>query len=147
MKRYHQVASIIHKNLEERCPGFKKQQGYQHLYSVTTLCIELAKKRNLDTELAAIIGITHDYATYYTGTSFDHATRSAMLVKEILEKTDTFTAVEIQLITNAIKNHSHKEKIDDSYSELLKDADTYYLHLFEPDMVLSKEKIERIKKF
>lgn len=142
MKQYNEVVKIVHKNLESKCPGYSKQKGYQHLYGITTLCIELALIRGLDTDLAATIGILHDYATYYTASSFDHANRSAMLAKDIV--IDIYAKEEIDIICTAIKNHSNKQNIDDAYSKLIKDADTWYSYLFEPDQVFSLHKQQRI---
>lgn len=44
----------------------------------------------------------------------------------------------------AIRNHSHKERIDDPYSELIKDADTLVLYLSDSQAILSNEKQARI---
>ncbi|MFV0393097.1 MAG: HD domain-containing protein [Coprobacillaceae bacterium] len=144
MNRFHEITIIAYRNIEEKCYGIKKLDGYQHLYSVSTLCIQLAKKRNLNIELSAIIGVLHDYSTYYTGSSFDHANRSAMLANELLEKSELLNIEEITLVTTAIKNHSNKDVIDDEYSELIKDADIWYRYLYEPTMTFDMHKQKRI---
>ena len=106
--------------------------------------IDIAKTENLDQETAAIIGILHDLATYKFHTSFDHANRSSILAKDILSKSNLFSDAEINLIITAIKNHSFKERIDDKYSELIKNADLLVQHLNEPDALLSKNKQTRL---
>ena len=104
----------------------------------------LAKLKSLDLELAAIIGICHDLATYKFKSSFDHANRSSMLAREILADSNLFNHDEIILITTAIKNHSFKDRIDDEYSELIKDADLLVQSLNEPNAFFSKEKQHRL---
>lgn len=143
MRRLEKITEIVCKSLEQKCYGYKLRLGYRHLFGVSTLCILIAKKRNLDEELAGCIGILHDYATYYTNTSFDHAHRSSMLAKDILINSELFTDDEIEIITKAIFHHSNKETIDDIYSELIKDADVAerYLH---KDGILNKEAYQRI---
>lgn len=46
------------------------------MFQVETLCLLLAKERNLDDELCAIIGLLHDIAVPIYSSSFQHATRS-----------------------------------------------------------------------
>lgn len=46
-----------------------------------------------------------------------------MIAKDFLMQSGLFTEEEISIITSAIANHSHKEREDDAYSELIKDAD------------------------
>ena len=146
MKRDQVIIKTVLSNIEEKCFGIKKLEGYQHLISVSTLMTVIASKRGLDSTLASCIGILHDYATYYTNTSFDHATRSSILAKEVLEKTTLFTKNEVLLITTAIANHSKKELLQDVYSELIKDVDIYIQYLQEPTRVFSQDKQKRIHK-
>ena len=67
-----------------------------------------------------------------------------MIANDILKKEGLFTNEEISTIVTAIRNHSHKERIDDSYSELIKDADTLVLYLSDSQAILSNEKQARI---
>lgn len=146
MNQLQTIKDILYKDLENKCFGYKKKNGYDHLFGVSPLCGLLAIKRNLDVEIACIIGLLHDYSTYITGTSFDHAYRSAMMAKKILEDTNLFTGEEINIIVTAIKNHSSKNKIDDDYSELIKDADAMHQYLQEMDKVFSNDYQNRINK-
>lgn len=146
MNRYQIITEIVFTNLEQKCFGIKKIQGYQHLLGVSTLMMILAKKRGLDSELSSCIGILHDYATYYNTTSFNHATQSSILVTSLLEKTNLFTKQEIDCIIHAINKHSNKDTIDDVYSELIKDADSYQQYLMEPSQRFSVAKQQRINK-
>lgn len=146
MNQLQTIKDILYKDLEDKCFGYKKKNAYDHLFGVSSLCGILALKRNLDIEIACIIGLLHDYSTYITGTSFDHANRSALMVKKILENSNLFTIEEINIIVTAIKNHSSKDQIDDDYSELIKDADAMHQYLQEKDKVFSNDYQNRINK-
>ena len=137
MKRYYFIKEAINDILI-------KNNGLEHSANVANMAFLFAKLKNLDLELAAIIGICHDLATYRFKSSFDHANRSSMLAREILTNSNLFNHDEIILITTAIKNHSFKDRIDDEYSELIKDADLIVQYLNEPNVSFSKEKQRRL---
>lgn len=144
MNRYYIIKNTVYDILNDECFGNYRKQGIEHLFNVANMANLLAKIEDLDQELAAIIGILHDLATYKFHTSFDHANRSSILAKNILSDSGLFNDDEITLIITAIKNHSFKERIDDKYSELIKNADLLVQHLNEPDMLLSEEKQMRL---
>lgn len=144
MNRYALVTQLVFTNLEQKCFGIKKTQGYLHLIGVSTLMIVLAKKRNLDSEIAGCIGILHDYATYYHNTSFNHASHSSVLAASLLKDTSLFTDKEIDIIVQAVSNHSNKDTIEDNYSELIKDVDAYQHYLLDPKQLFSTTLQQRI---
>lgn len=144
MNRYYIIKDEVYTILNTECFGNNRKDGLEHLFNVANMAIFLAEIENLDPELAAIIGILHDLAAYKFCSHFDHANRSSMLAKTILTNSTLFTDEEIKLIVKAIKNHSFKDKIDDSYSELIKNADLLVQHLNEPDAVFSKDKQLRL---
>lgn len=146
MNRYEVIKDEVYQILTTNCFASKRKNAFEHLFSVTAMIQYLAKIRHLDLELASIIGILHDLATYKFNSSFDHANRSAIIAKDLLEKSNLFTAKEIELIFIAIKNHSNKKQIDDNYSELIKDADILVQYLNEPEALLSPEKKQRVDK-
>ncbi len=144
MIRYEIIKNEVYQIFNQYASKSEKQTGLEHLISVTAIIQYLAQKRQLDIELASIIAILHDIATYKYHSSFDHANRSSMIAHELLQASNQFERNEIILITTAIKNHSHKERIDDLYSELIKDADLLVQYLNEPDAILSNSKTNRI---
>ena len=146
MNRYEVIKDEVYQILTTNCFASKRKNAFEHLFSVTAMIQYLAKIRHLDLELASIIGILHDLATYKFNSSFDHANRSAIIAKDLLEKSNLFTAKEIELIFIAIKNHSNKKQIDDNYSELIKDADILVQYLNEPEALLPLEKKQRVDK-
>ena len=54
---------------------------------------------------------------------------------------------DLNIICNAIKNHSDKHLIHDDYSELLKDADILASYYESKDNVIKDEHYQRIKKY
>ncbi len=146
MSRVIDVKEILYKDIENKCYGKQKLDGFDHLSGVSSLCAYLANQRYLDEELASIIGLLHDCSTYLTGTSFDHAARSSDIARKILNDLDLFNRVEINIICNAIRNHSDKDKLHDEYSELIKDADVLQQYFNEIDAVLPLEYQKRINK-
>ena len=134
MKRYYFIKEIINDILI-------KNNGLEHSANVANMACLLAKLKSLDLELAAIIGICHDLATYKFKSSFDHANRSSMLAREILADSNLFNHDEIILITTAIKNHSFKDRIDDEAFQSFPYMKQYGLSL--RNMVLRKLHNER----
>lgn len=143
MSKLDLVKEHLYKDLESKCYGYKKKNAYDHLFGVSSICGILANKRNLNTDLACIIGLLHDYSTYVTGTSFDHAYRSSQMANQILKELD-FKEEEINIIVEAIKNHSDKEKYQDAYSELIKDADVLHQFISQKDAVFSNDYNKRL---
>lgn len=104
----------------------------KHSCSCTQVGRILAEKRNLSIELAEIICILHDIYVILEGKYKDHAKLGAPIAKKILEDIDSFSSEEIKTITEAIANHSDKDKYsDDPYIELAKDADVMDCSLYE----------------
>lgn len=139
MKRYLEIEKIVYQELENHCFGNKKRQGYRHLFGVSTLCLNYSYDRHLDAELCAIMGLLHDYSVYKNNTSFNHAQISSELAQKLLEDSLLFEKNEIDIIVQAIKNHSTKNKKHDAYSELLKMCDVLESYLHEPDCIFDKD--------
>ena len=141
MNRYFSLRDEVLHLLDEKSHGYYKRDAIAHMFQVETLCLLLAKQRNLDEELCVIIGLLHDLAVPIYSSSFQHATRSSELAKELLGP--IFNDEEKSIILTAISNHSHKERIDDAYSEVIKDADCWS-HYLEKDS-LEARRIRKIK--
>lgn len=116
----------------------------------------LAMKRKLDIELAEIICVLHDIYPITVGKYKDHAKLGATLAKKILHESKDFTILEINLITEAVGEHSNKDIYTDKpYVELAKDADVFecslyagaegFYRLHKPENVF-REYVRRIKK-
>ena len=146
MKRYTMLKEQFFKTLEKSTAGIYKQKAYFHSIQVTQICMMLAKERNLDIELCAIIGLFHDYSQFIRLSSFNHAKYSSEMTLELLEQYP-FTKEEINIIITAIKNHSDKEITHDAYSELIKDADLLVKYYDDPSSVFKTYEEKRIKKY
>nr|WP_318001188.1 HD domain-containing protein [uncultured Faecalibacillus sp.] len=138
MKRYLEIERIVYQELEKNCFGNKKRQGYRHLFGVSTLCIAYSQYVQLDCELCAIMGLLHDYSVYKNNTSFNHAQLSSELARKMLEESLLFENEEINIIVQAIKNHSTKNKVHDQYSELLKMCDVLETYYHDPNCIFDE---------
>ena len=137
MNRIETVREIVDKILLNMTDNEERRCAYIHLYGVSQSCALLAKKRKENGELAAIAGMLHDIYSYSAMDSNDHAHKGAKMAREILESLKTeilkmFTDEEIEQICTAIYNHSDKEIIHDTLSEILKDADVMQHVLYNP---------------
>lgn len=147
MKRYLEIEKQVYQELEKNCFGNKKRNGYRHLFGVSQLCLLYSKQFDLDQELCAIMGLLHDYSVYKNNTSFNHAFLSSELAQKMLEETLLFDEKEIEIIVEAIKNHSTKNQRYDPYSELLKMCDVVETFLHEPEMILDSNKKYYLEKW
>ncbi len=92
----------------------------------------LAQKRNLDVELAEIIGILHDIHVITEGNYDDHAKRGAEFARKMLGEMEGFSQKETELIAEAIAHHSEKQIYTEKpYVELAKDADVFDCSLYQ----------------
>jgi len=124
---------------ESRC-------GFVHLYGVSALCVQLALRRGLDPQMAALAGMLHDIWTYKTADSADHARLSALEAGRILRDTGCFAVGEIAVVCDAIEHHSAKDRIDGEMAELLKDADVFQHYLYNPALGAVQPENPRLRK-
>lgn len=138
MDRLEYIRQIIDQQLAHLYNEEKRKYAYIHLYGVSQCCILLAMKRGLNYELAGIMGMLHDLATYTKNCrQKDHAYLSAKMAQEILEQSELFTQEERDIIVQAIDHHSDKMCTADSiYDELLKDGDVLQHYFYNPAMPL-----------
>lgn len=101
-----------------------------HMSAVSQFCALIALKRGANVELATMSGLLHDYYTYKTLDSDDHAEKGAVLAREVLNKLKITTDDETDLICSAIHNHSSKGHKHSSFDEVLVDADVLQHGLF-----------------
>ncbi len=143
---------IVRKDLDKLIMGFDdpevQREAYVHLYGVGQACALIAFKRGHDgefAELACIAGMLHDIAKYENGINpTDHAKRSALRAWHILEMTNMFSEDELTMICTGIANHSDKNRSDDEFSEILKDADAMQHWLRNPAEAYFNEKSRNV---
>ncbi len=156
-KIQRQVTQLI---LSSKLPDEKRENSIVWELKHHAGCVQigriLAQKRNLDVELAEVICVLHDIYAIVEGKYKDHAKLGAELARKILEESKDFTTQEIDIITEAIAQHSDKDIYTDKpYVELAKDADVFecslyqgaerFYRLHKPEQVF-KEYVNRIKK-
>lgn len=130
--RLEVIRSIVDNILRAQADLVESRCGFVHLYGVSATCVLLAERRGVNAELSAVAGMLHDIAAYETGDTHDHARRGAERARELLSELGRFSVEEVAAITEAIANHSDKERIDSSLSEILKDADVLQHYLYNP---------------
>lgn len=123
-------------NNERRC-------AYVHLYGVAQAAALIAEKRNEDTELSVIAAMLHDIYSYKNMYTTDHAHKGAAMAKEILTELKIFSCEEIDKIYSAIYHHSDKHTINESFDEILKDADVMQHILYNPLFEIKAHEQER----
>lgn len=100
-----------------------------HAAGTARLAQLLAVKRNLDMELAFILGVLHDYGRIITGAKNDHAAVGSNYVREYLRESRLFSEAEINSLVTAVANHSLKDQKGTPMEELIKDADVLDAYL------------------
>lgn len=132
MNRLEKLREVIDGIVLANPDAGERRSGMIHLYGVAQHCVLLAKRRGLDEELAAVMGMLHDIYSYRHGHCPGHGEKGAVLAREILDDLGLFSAQEIGLVCGAIARHSDKGAVDGLYDELLKDADVLQHCFYNP---------------
>lgn len=147
MKRYETVKDYVYGQYLKIYNPALKQNAIVHTAMVDSNAALLAKLRNEDVELAKIAALLHDYAQFTQNCSHSkHAELSAEFAYDYLHQTGLFTENEIQIISDSIRFHSHKDRIDSPFGEIIKDADVLARHLEDPSKKMSPAKEKRLEK-
>jgi uncharacterized protein len=99
------------------------EEELNHSAGTARLAQLIAEKRHLNTELAFILGVLHDYGRVLTGTKNDHARIGSAYVQEYLTGSGGFSAEEVETLVTAAANHSLKDQKGSPLEEVIKDAD------------------------
>lgn len=94
-----------------------------HMASCARLAWSLALERGVDPELAAAAAAVHDYGRIITGLQKGHAETGCLPVLSFLKSSGLFSDIEINVISQAVKNHSNKTVVGTPIEEIVKDAD------------------------
>lgn len=144
MTRLEQIRGLVNSILAGVTDLAEKSLGYAHLYGVSGLGVQLALKRGLDPELAAVCGLLHDVYSVRTGLAWLHDQNGAEYMRPILRDLGTFSPEEQTLILSALFHHSDKAHVHTPYDEMLKDSDVLQHFLTNPFLPLYKEKTRRL---
>lgn len=133
--RVDTVRSYVDNMLLENHDDEDRRCGYVHLYGVGQAAALLALQRGHDrsySELALIAGMLHDFISYQGKAGPNHSHECEPVVREILTKTDEFSTEEVNMICQAVYNHSEKQTVGTEFDEILKDADVMQHWLRNP---------------
>jgi uncharacterized protein len=101
-----------------------------HMGSAASIAWTWALQRGVDPELAALAAAVHDFGRIITGRQENHAEAGYLPVQRFLWNTCLFTAEEIIIIAEAVKNHSSKTVVGTPVEEIVKDADVISCHQY-----------------
>jgi HD superfamily phosphodiesterase len=124
----------------------ERRIGYIHLYGVAQFCALIAMKRGENVELATMAGMLHDIYSYAKMDTKDHAHKSAILAREILESLQLTKEDETKTICDAIYTHSDKGITHSGLSEVLIDADVFQHWLYNPTFKIKPQEKDRYSK-
>jgi len=146
--RVDRVRAVLDKMIKEMDDQERQRNAYVHLYGTGQACALIAFKRGHDgiyAELACIAGMLHDITKFELGPDTpEHAKTGALRAWKLLSSTDEFTEEELTMICTGIANHSHKERTDDEFSEIIKDGDAMQHWLRNPAEAYFSEKSRNV---
>lgn len=145
MNRIEKVREYVDSVLLHMSDTTERRCGYLHLYGVSQACAMIALKRSENVELATIAGMLHDIYSYSTMDTKDHAHKGAVMAREILTSMQCFADDEIDIICNAIYNHSSKGSKQSSFDEVLIDADVLQHCLYNPLFDVTEHEKQRFE--
>lgn len=121
-KRFKNIRLLVNEMLSNSDSSIHKQEASASLYGVSSFASMLAMKRGLDTEIAAIIGLLHNYYFCKTGVSYFPGINSAETVRPILRDLNIFSKDEQLVILRAIFYQNQRRQVHGPYDEIIKDA-------------------------
>jgi len=114
------------------------------MLAVSSFAAMLAMKRNLNAEIATMIGLLHDIHTLLTDDHDNHTRLGSVRAREILSDLQIVSDEELELICTAIAHHSTKNGVHDPYSELAKDADVLSHYFFNTSLPIIEGEERRL---
>lgn len=145
MNRIEILRNYIDKILLNMTDDDERRCAYLHLYGVAQSCALIALKRGENVELAVMAGMLHDIYSYAKLDTKEHAHKGSVLAREILISLDITNEEETNLICNAIYNHSDKEIMHSTFTEVLIDADVMQHCLYNPLFEVMEHEKNRYK--
>ena len=128
MSRIKDLQKYVHRDLESMKDIEKYAKAMNHLHGVSFAAVIIAKKRGVNSELAAMAGLLHDVYAYKNGSYDDHAHLGADYARKLLLKTGLATPEETEIICNAIWHHSDKDVVDFPLDEVIKTRMYFITH-------------------
>lgn len=126
MSRLKELREYVDNELNKMEDAGKRTGAIAHLYGVSLAATMIARKRDLNPELASMAAMLHDLHAYKTGSYDDHAHKGADLARKVLDELKLTDAAETDMICSAIYHHDDKLVVDGPMDEVLKDADVIH---------------------
>lgn len=123
----------------------RKQEACVLLYGVSSFASFLAMKREQNQELAAIIGLLHNYYFFKTGVKEFPGPNSADTVRPLLRDLNMFTKEELTQILKAIFHQGDRNKVQGPYEEILKDAQVLQSYFQNRNCILMPQDNTRLR--
>lgn len=144
-QRYESVRILVQEMIVSIVSEQQKQEAAFQLYGVSSFASMLALKRGLDQELAAVIGLLHNYYFYKTGIKEFPGPNSADTVRPLLRDMGIFNKEEMNLILKAIFHQEDRSKVQGPYDEIVKDAYLLQLYFDRRDNILMLQDAKRLR--
>ncbi|WP_018758026.1 CHAP domain-containing protein [Paenibacillus terrigena] len=144
-KRLESVRVLVQETTITMDSVLQRQEACVHLYGVSTFASMLAKKRGQNQELAAIIGLLHDYYFYKTGINEFPGPNSADTVRPLLREMNIFTKEELTTILKAIFHQGDRSRVQGPYEEIVKDAYVLQLYFQNRNHIFSTQDVSRLR--
>lgn len=127
---------IIQLLIDSKLPDSKRASSkvfeIKHASNCAVIARILAQKRDLDVDMAEVIGTLHDIYVALEGKNENHAKLGAPLAEGILRRVGGFSETQIKTIVEAVAHHSEKDiYTDNQYIELIKDVDVFDCSLYK----------------
>ncbi|SMF87869.1 CHAP domain-containing protein [Paenibacillus uliginis N3/975] len=144
-KRLDSVRVLVQEMIISMVSILQRQEACVHLNGVSNFSSMLAKKRGQNQELAAIIGLLHDYYYYKTGIHEFPGPNSAETVRPLLRDMNIFTKEEQTTILKAIFHRGDRSRVHGPYEEIVKDAYVMQLYFQNSSRILSQQDVSRLR--
>lgn len=129
----HRLQKVLHAMelllVKERASDIERDRDldweYEHMNECVRIARTLAAHRNIDPDLAASAVAVQNIGRILKGRTENHAEAGYEPAKQLLASLQCFSDKEIEQIATSVRNHSHKDRVDNPLSELAKDVDIY----------------------
>ncbi|EPY03804.1 metal-dependent phosphohydrolase HD sub domain [Paenibacillus alvei TS-15] len=122
VSRFKSIQVLVHGLLQSMDSSVQKQDAAIRLYGVSAFASMLARKRGLQSELAAIAGVLHHYYFYKTGIEDFPGPNSSEAVRPMIRDLKLLSQEEQATILKAIYYHDDRHQRHGEYEEVVKDA-------------------------
>lgn len=146
MSRLKELRNYVDAEINKIEDADRRTGAVAHLYGVSLAAVMIARKRELDPEIAAMAAMLHDLYAYKSGSYDDHAHLGADLAREILRELKLTDEAETEMICSAIYHHDDKLVEDGPMDEVLKDADVIDHCLKDPSKAVKEKEQARFDK-